>query len=53
MLPELLLTSGSSWGGGQDGADEFKVVLLPARDLADGDGNLCGQLDVVCEGNVP
>ena len=43
MLPKLLLTSGSSWGG-HNGVDEFKVVLLPVQDLVGGDGNLSGQL---------
>nr|XP_045087179.1 zinc finger MYM-type protein 1-like [Aegilops tauschii subsp. strangulata] len=35
-------------GRGHDGADEFRVVLLPAQDLVSGDGNLYGQLDVLC-----
>ena len=34
--------------GGHDGASESKVVLLPARDLVDGDVNFCGQLDALC-----
>ena len=43
-MPELLLISSSGWGGGHDGADKVKVVLLPARDLVGGNGNLCAQL---------
>ena len=31
-------------GGGHDGADEVKLVLLPMRDLIGSDGNLCAQL---------
>jgi hypothetical protein len=27
--------------GGHNDADKVKVVLLPARDLVGGDGNLC------------
>ena len=34
-------------GRGHDGADEVNVVLLPARDLFGGDGNLCAQLHML------
>ena len=34
-------------GGGHDGVDEVKVVLLPTRDRVSGDDNLCAQLHVL------